>query len=102
MITRVWWGRTTVDGEGDYVEFLRTTVLPAISEIEGHRGSWVLRRDLEGAVEFGVITLWESMAAVRNFAGDNPEVAVIPPEAEALLSDYDPTVTHYEMIVGPE
>jgi hypothetical protein len=57
----------------------------------------VLRRADGGRVEFLVMTLWDSMDAVRRFAGDNPEAAVVEPEARAVLSEYDNFVRHYEV-----
>lgn len=50
-----------------------------------------------GGVEFLVITLWDSMDAIRKFAGDDPEAAVVEPEARAVLSDYDNFVRHCEV-----
>jgi heme-degrading monooxygenase HmoA len=58
----------------------------------------VLRRDVEeGVVEFLVITRWDSLDAIRAFAGPTPEVAVVEPAARTLLSDFDDFVRHYEL-----
>jgi hypothetical protein len=46
-----------------------------------------------------VLTAWESMEAVRGFAGDDPERAVVEPEARAVLSDFDESVRHYELVL---
>jgi hypothetical protein len=61
-----------------------------------------LRRDVEDGVEFVTLTLWESMDAVRAFAGEDYEVAVVPPEARALLSRFDQMSAHYETIIEPD
>ena len=98
MIARVWYGRSTPDNANDYVIHLREMVFPKLETIDGHEGAYILRRDEGGAVEFGVITLWNSMAAIRAFAGDDAEVAVVPPQAQRLLADYDRSVKHYEII----
>jgi heme-degrading monooxygenase HmoA len=65
--------------------------------IHGHRGARVLRRDDGGQVEFLVMTFWDSMDAVRRFAGEDPERAVVEPEARAVLAEYDELVRHYEV-----
>jgi heme-degrading monooxygenase HmoA len=58
----------------------------------------VLKRTSErGEIEFLVMTLWDSMDAIRKFAGDEPESAVVEPEAREALSDYDDFVRHYEV-----
>jgi len=58
----------------------------------------LLRRAVEGAVELVVLTLWESMEAVRKFAGKEPEKAVVEPEARAVLTSFDDSVTHFEIV----
>jgi hypothetical protein len=53
---------------------------------------------VDGVVELVVLTLWESMEAVGKFAGVKPEKAVVEPEARAALTDFDETVTHFEIV----
>jgi hypothetical protein len=48
--------------------------------------------------EFLVITFWESMGAIRRFAGEDPERAVVEPEARAVLAEFDDVVLHYEVM----
>jgi len=102
MITRAWWGKTPFHKANDYIRHLERKVLPEIRKIDGHRGAYILRRDLDDGVEFAVLTLWESMDAIRQFAGEDPERAVVPPEARALLSEFDSKVKHYEIVSGPD
>jgi heme-degrading monooxygenase HmoA len=66
--------------------------------IAGHRGAYLLRRAVDGAVELVVLTIWDSMESVRKFAGDEPEKAVVEPEARAVLTSFDDYVTHFEVI----
>jgi len=101
MIGRVWRGVTLVADAEAYVTHLRRTTLPALKTIAGHRASYVLRRDSGATVEFVVITLWDSLDAIRSFAGEDPEAAVVPAEARRLLSDYDERAVHYEVAVEP-
>jgi heme-degrading monooxygenase HmoA len=101
-ILRLWRARSTVECAGDYVRYATTKVFPALRALEGHRGAYLLRRAVDDAVELVVLTLWESMEAVRKFAGVKPEKAVIGPEAQAILTSFDESVTHFEVVHCPE
>ena len=101
-VLRLWKARSTVEKAGEYVQYATTKVFPVLSAIEGHRGAYLLRRTLNGATEFVVLTLWQSMEAVRRFAGDNPEKAVVDPPARAILASFDDSVTHFEVVHSPE
>ena len=95
MIARLWRGLAgTPAGADAYQQHVTTQVLPALRGIEGHRGARVLRHDQE----FIVVTFWESMDAIRKFAGADPERAVVEPEAQAVLTSYDQRVKHYEVV----
>jgi heme-degrading monooxygenase HmoA len=102
VIGRFWQGRATVENAARYEELLRAEVLPGIHRIEGYRGAYLLRRNVEDAVEFATLTLWESLDAVRTFAGDDYEAAVVPPEARRLLERFDERFVHYEVLVQPD
>ncbi|HWB57431.1 MAG TPA: hypothetical protein VG479_10890 [Gaiellaceae bacterium] len=97
MIGRVWHGFTVVADGDAYVAHLRRATLPALKTIAGHRATYVLRRANDGTVEFVVITLWDSLDAVRSFTGGDAEVAVVPAEARRLLTAYDERAVHYEV-----
>lgn len=101
MILRMWKGRATAEKSGEYIEHATKRVFPALAAIEGHRGAYLLRRAFDGAIEFVVLTLWESMEAVRRFAGVKPEKAVVEAEARAVLIAFDESVTHFEVIHRP-
>jgi heme-degrading monooxygenase HmoA len=98
----MWRARSTVDKSGEYVQHATKKVFPTLGAIEGHRGAYLLRRAVDGAIELVVLTLWESMEAVRKFAGKEPEKAVVEAEAEAraraALTSFDESVTHFEII----
>jgi heme-degrading monooxygenase HmoA len=99
MIARTWYGRASVENASKYAGHVTGRVLPALNKIAGYRGGMVLRRDTSGEAEFVVLTLWDSMSAVREFAGESPDKAVVEPAAQAVLKDYDHFVRHYEVIV---
>ncbi|MGQ0650816.1 MAG: antibiotic biosynthesis monooxygenase [Betaproteobacteria bacterium] len=92
MIARLWRGRASGAAEG-YLRHFREQVRPVLERLAGHRGSQVLVRD----GEILVLTFWDSMDAVRAFAGEEPERAVVEPEARAVLAEYDDFVRHYEV-----
>jgi heme-degrading monooxygenase HmoA len=99
VIARVWRGWTK-PGDGDaYVTFLRTSLFPAVAgRVSGFHGGYVLRREDGGEDEFVVLTVFESLEAVRAFAGDEYEVPVIEPQAARLLSRGDELAAHYEVV----
>lgn len=98
MIARLWRGVAPDGPNADaYLRHLRESVLPALAAIDGYRDVRVLRRDDPGRVEFLVMTFWDSMAAIRRFAGAEPERAVVEPGARAVLAEYDDFVRHYEV-----
>jgi len=98
MILRMWRARATVEKSGDYIEHATGKVFPALRAIEGHRGAYLLQRAVDSAIEFVVLTLWDSMEAVRKFAGAKPEKAVVEPQARAVLTAFDESVTHFEVV----
>jgi heme-degrading monooxygenase HmoA len=102
VIARIWHGWATPGNADAYETLLRTEVLPGISRIAGARGAYVLRSALEDEVEFVTITLWDSLDAVRAFAGDDYEGAVVPPAARQVLSRFDERSRHYETVVEPD
>jgi heme-degrading monooxygenase HmoA len=95
MIARLWRGTAADRRNADaYVRHLKTNVVPELKSIAGYREVRLLRREHE----FLVITFWDSMEAVRRFAGADPDRAVVEPEACAVLVDYDDFVRHYEVV----
>lgn len=79
-----------------YYTFFRNTLTPELERIPGHRGALVLSNaDASDPIEITVLTFWESNEAVRRFAGDTPNRAVVEPEARALLASFNETVTQH-------
>ena len=97
MIVRTWHGRAPAATADAYQHFVTTKVFAELPAIPGHRGASMLRRPVGDEVEFVAMTRWDSLDAVRAFAGADPTRAVVEPEACALLSTFDETVTHYEL-----
>ncbi|SRR6266511_3853795 len=99
MITRVWHGWTSADNANADEELLRTKILPGIHNVEGYLGAGLLRRSVGDEVEFITLTRFDSLDAVRAFAGDDYERAVIVDEAHRLLSRFDERSAHYETVL---
>ena len=102
MIARHWRGWTRLQDADAYEALLKSRVLPGLSKIAGYRGGYILRSDGAAESEFVVINLFDSLDAVREFAGPNYDVAVFEPEAKALLSRIEPVANHYEVRFAPE
>jgi len=98
MLARTWWGATTLDDADDYLDYLRSTGLAEYARVPGHRRTLTLRRNVPERAEFLIISLWDSMDAVRRFAGEEPERAVFYPEDERFLVARDEHVTHFELV----
>ncbi|HEY1772657.1 MAG TPA: antibiotic biosynthesis monooxygenase [Gammaproteobacteria bacterium] len=100
MIARHWRGWTMPENADAYESLLKEKVLPGLKGIAGYRGGYVLRREIPDAVEFVVINLFDSLDAVKAFAGPDYSVAVFEPEARVLLAKVEPLAAHYEVRVG--
>jgi hypothetical protein len=100
----VWHGWTSRGNADAYEHLLRTTILPGIKDrgIAGYQGAYLYRRDVPEGVEFVTTMLFDTMDAVREFAGDHFDVAVVPPSARALLSHFDERSAHYDIVIHPE
>lgn len=104
MISRIWHGWTTRQNADDYEKLLRGEIFSGIAgrSIAGYRGIHLLRRDVPDGVEFVTVMWFDSIRAVKLFAGEDHEAAVVPPKARALLSKFDQRSAHYEILVSPE
>jgi heme-degrading monooxygenase HmoA len=102
MIGRLWHGWTAREHADAYERLLVTKILPGIHRVDGYQGAYLLRRSVPEGVEFVTLTLFESMEAVRSFAGADHEVAVVPPEARALLSRFDERSAHFDVVMKAE
>jgi heme-degrading monooxygenase HmoA len=100
MIARVWRGWATPHDADTYERHFRSSVVPHLSEIEGYRGARLLRRSDGGEESFVSITFFDSVDAIRAFAGEDVEAAVVEPEARRALSRVEERCTHYTVVVA--
>ena len=97
MIARVWRGWTSLEKADAYEKLLREQVLPGLRQIDGYRGGYILRQGGNGEVEFVVMNLFESLEAVKRFAGPDYKIPVFEPEAKKLLCRIEPIANHYDV-----
>lgn len=104
MISRIWHGWTTPENADAYQDLVSHQVLPGIAEMQvaGYRGGYLLRRELAEEVEFVTILWFDSLDAVRAFAGEDYEVAHVPAAAREVLLRFDARSQHYETLLTPE
>jgi len=100
LIARTWRGWTNPKQADAYENFLRGKIVPGLRQIKGHQAAYVLRQDGPEEVEFVVINLFESLEAVKAFAGDDYTVPVFEPEAWQLLAKVESKANHYEVRVA--
>ena len=99
MISRIWHGYTAFSNANAYENLLKTEIFVGIGnrKIKGYKGIQLLRRNLENETEFITIMWFDTIESVKEFAGDDYEKAVVPLEAQKLLSHYDQRSQHYEV-----
>jgi heme-degrading monooxygenase HmoA len=97
MIARTWTGVVLRKDADAYAEYIRETGFAEYGRTAGNRGAWMLRRDDGDRTQFITLSMWDSVDAIRAFAGDDIEAAVLYPEDERYLIG-DSTVTHYEVV----
>jgi heme-degrading monooxygenase HmoA len=103
MIARIWRGWTRRDDAAAYAEYVGATGFQSYLATEGNRGAFILRRDEGERAEFLTLSLWDSLDAVRAFAGEPVEQAVFYPEDDRYLVDRERTVAHFDVVaVTPE
>ena len=99
MISRIWHGYTAPENANTYENLLKEEIFVGIRDrkIPGFREIQLFRREIGTEVEFITVMWFDSLEAVRIFAGDDYEVAVVPPKARAVLSHFDERSQHYEV-----
>ena len=97
MIARIWRGAVRRHDGDAYAEYMRKTGVADYARTPGNRGVWMLRRDVDERTEFAMFTLWDSLEAVKAFAGEDYETAVFYPEDERFLIERDLQAAHFDV-----
>ena len=98
-VARIWRGWTRREDAAAYTDYVRATGFASYLATPGNRGAFVLRRDEGERTEFLTLSLWESLDAVRRFAGEPVDRAVFYPEDDRYLVEREQTVTHFDVVV---
>ena len=98
MIARHWRGLAKPMHADRYVEHLRQETFPMLRAIPGFVDASILRRNIDRGVEFLIVTRWQSMQAIEQFAGRDPDLAVVPEEVQRMRIGYDRSARHYEVV----
>jgi heme-degrading monooxygenase HmoA len=101
MIARIWRGATDAAKADEYLAYLHETGMRAYRATPGNQGAWVLRRIVGDRAEFITLSFWDSLDAIRAFAGEDHERAVYYPADGEFLLEFLPTVEHYELHPAP-
>jgi heme-degrading monooxygenase HmoA len=99
MVARYWSARARRDTASTYAQHFNEHVLPVLQKTDGYVTATVLQREIGHSIEIVVLTYWKSLEAIRGFAGDDLETAVVADHARTLFTDYDRRVRHYEVLV---
>lgn len=99
MISRNWTGVVKPERANDYIRHLQQDTFKKLSSIKGFINASILKREVTDGVEFLIVTQWENMEAIQQFAGATADIAVVPPAAQEMMVRYDPVVRHYTEVV---
>ena len=97
-ISRHWKGIAKPEEADNYIHHLRNDTFPKLARIEGFIKAFILRRPLDQGTEFLIVTTWRSLEAIRKFAGESIDTAVVPLSVQAMMVEYDKDVSHYEIV----
>jgi heme-degrading monooxygenase HmoA len=97
MIARIWHGVTPIDKSDAYLDFLKQRAIPDYESVPGNRGVYILRELRGDETHFLTLTYWDSVDAIRQFAGEDISKAKYYPEDSDFLLEFEPTVRHYEV-----
>jgi heme-degrading monooxygenase HmoA len=100
MIERHWKGITRVEEAENYINHLDHKTFPALLGIAGFIKATILKRPVDEGTEFLIVTVWNSVESIRQFAGEQAEAANVPQEARAMMVEYDSYAKHYEVAGG--
>lgn len=98
MMVRLWRGRADLSRPDDYPQHFRDNVLPELRATPGFLGARLTRRVDSGEIEFLVATEWTSLDAIKAFAGETLDRAVVEPQVVEALKSFDAQVQHFEVI----
>ena len=100
MIARIWHGKTKAADLDAYSDLLRKLAIPHYQQTKGFKGLVFLRNVLGNEAHFQLITYWENMEVIKNFAGNDVEKAHYYHEDKKYLLEFEENVIHYEVFAS--
>ena len=97
MIARIWHGKTSAKKFDDYTKFLKKVAVPDYNKTDGFISLTFLKRLENNEGHFTLITFWENLDVIKNFAGEDFEKAKYYPEDDNFLLEFEEKVLHYEV-----
>ena len=97
MIARIWHGTTTVEDYEEYTEFMKSEAVPDYERTKGFKKLIFLRNIENNIGHFTLITFWENIEVIKNFAGEDYEKAKYYPKDKVFLLEFEEKVSHYEV-----
>src|SRR5688572_7593811 len=97
MVERHWKGVAKNEKAQEYIDHLKNDTFRKLKEIRGFVSASILTRDLPDGVEFLIVTKWETFDAIKQFAGEKIDIAVVPKPVQLMMLRYDEYVSHYEV-----
>lgn len=98
MIVRMWHGRVPTSKAQAYQAFLNERAIPDYQSVVGNISVYILERKEGKVTHFITMTFWENLDVIKNFAGDDVELAKYYPEDKSFLLEFEPGVVHYEIV----
>ncbi len=97
MISRHWRALARRGEADNYIRHLTHETFPKLGDLPGFVRASIQKRELPTGTEFLIVTEWESLDAIKGFAGDDPETAVVPAKVQAMMLEFDARARHYEI-----
>jgi heme-degrading monooxygenase HmoA len=97
MIARIWHGKTSIANYEVYKEFLKDVAIPDYKKTQGFKGLTFLKSIQNNEGHFTLITFWENLEVIKNFAGEDFEKAKYYPEDDNFLLEFEKSVQHHEV-----
>jgi heme-degrading monooxygenase HmoA len=96
-VSRHWSGICRREKANAYIMHLQNDTFKKLETIDGFVSASILKRDVKEGVEFLIVTEWENLEAIKKFAGENAETAVVPKVVDEMMIQYDKRVRHYDV-----
>jgi heme-degrading monooxygenase HmoA len=97
MIARHWTGVAKKEEATAYIEHLEKETFKTLMSLQGFMDASILKREVQDGIEFLIVTTWHSREAIKAFAGENIDTAVVPPAVRNMMVRFDELVRHYEI-----